>query len=126
MDVAAFTDWLNGIPALTPPQRRQAWQRLALAEASDCDDSETGPLWGVDIASSCPASPPDQPPAFTPSPVARPLNRLGTNVVAELGQRRVDSIGCPHCSIAAMSCTGARRALCHGTVAKAVSGRSTA
>jgi transposase-like protein len=97
MDVAEFNDWLIGIAALTPPQRRQAWQTLALAEASDCDDSEIGPLWGVDIASSGPASPLDQPPVFTPSPVARPLNRLGTNVVAELGQRRVDSIGCPHC-----------------------------
>ena len=97
MDVAEFSDWLSGIAALTPPQRRQAWQTLALAEASDCDDSETGQLWGVDIASSAPASPPDQPQVFTPSPVARPLNRLGKNVVAELGQRRVDSIGCPHC-----------------------------
>src|ERR1700745_4355057 len=37
------------------------------------------------------------PPTATPSPVAQPLNRLGSDVVAELGQRRVDSIGCPHC-----------------------------
>src|SRR5271165_7489356 len=63
MDVAEFDGWLSGIAALTPPQRRQAWQTLT----------------------------------FPPSPVARPLNRLGTDVVAELGQRRVDSIGCPHC-----------------------------
>ncbi len=49
MDVAEFNDWLSGIAALTPPQRRQAWQTLALAEISDCDDSEIGPLWGVDI-----------------------------------------------------------------------------
>ena len=26
------------------------------------------------------------------------MNRLGSDVVAELGQRRVDSIGCPHCA----------------------------
>src|SRR3954468_9393974 len=97
MDVAEFNDWLSGIAALTPPQRRQAWQTLALAEASDCDDSETGPLWGVDIAGSGPASLPNQPPVFAPSPVARPLNRLGTNVVAELWQCRAESIGCPHC-----------------------------
>src|SRR3978361_401818 len=98
MDVAELSDWLSGIAALTPPQRRQASQRLALAEASDCDDSESGQLWGVDIASVAPAAPPDQPQVFSPLPVARPLNRLGTNVVAELGQRRVDSIGCPHCN----------------------------
>src|SRR5271166_2180321 len=97
MDVAEFDGWLSGIAALTPPQRRQAWQTLALSEASDCDDIETGPPWGVDIASSGAAAAPDQPPTFPPSPVARPLNRLGTDVVAELGQRRVDSIGCPHC-----------------------------
>src|SRR5208282_2803170 len=97
MDVAEFDGWLSGIAALTPPQRRQAWQTLALSEASDCDDIETGPPWGVDIASSGAAAAPDQPPTSPPSPVARPLNRLGTDVVAELGQRRVDSVGCPHC-----------------------------
>ena len=45
----------------------------------------------------CPCSTPDQPPIFTPLPVTQPLNRLGSDVVAELGRRRVDSIGCPHC-----------------------------
>jgi hypothetical protein len=61
MDVAEFDDWLSAIAALTPRQRRQAWQTLALSEASDCDDIETGPPQGVDIASSGPAAPPDQP-----------------------------------------------------------------
>jgi len=88
---------LSKIAVLTPPQRRQAWQTLALCEASDCDHIETGPRWGVDIARSGPAATPDQPPIPTPSPLAQPSNRLGTDVVAELGQRRVDSIGCPHC-----------------------------
>jgi transposase-like protein len=96
--VAEFDGWLSAIAALTPRQRRQAWQMLALSEASDCDDIETGPSWGVDIASSGPAATPDQPPTSTPSPVAQPLNRLGSDVVADLGQRRVDSIGCPHCA----------------------------
>jgi DNA-directed RNA polymerase subunit RPC12/RpoP len=96
MDVAEFDGWLSGIAALTPSQRRQAWRTLALSEASGCDDIETGPPRGVEIASSGPEATPDQPPA-TPSPVAQPLNRLGSDVVAELGQRRVDSIGCPHC-----------------------------
>src|SRR4051794_6674061 len=96
MDVAEFDSWLSRIAVLTPPQRRQAWQRLALSEALDCDN-DTGPAWGVDIADSGAAAVPDQPPASTPSPVAQPLNRLATDVVAELGQRRVESIGCPHC-----------------------------
>jgi transposase-like protein len=97
VDVAEFDRWLSGIAALTPPQRRQAWQSLALSEASDCDAIETGPWWGVEIAGSGPAATPDQLPSATLWPVAQPLNRLGADVVAELGQRRVDSIGCPHC-----------------------------
>src|SRR5947209_12573057 len=39
-----------------------------------------------------------KPPVASPSPLAQPLNRLGGDVVAELGQRRVDSLGCPHCA----------------------------
>jgi transposase-like protein len=97
MDAAGFEGWLGVIAALTPSQRREAWQALALSEASDRDDIETGPPQGVDIVTSSPAAPPDQPPIASPSPLARSLNRLGTDVVAELGQRRVESIGCPHC-----------------------------
>src|ERR1700760_1170875 len=61
MDVAAFDDWLSGVAALTPPQRRQAWQTLALSEASEDDAIETGPPWGADIAPSGPVVTPDQP-----------------------------------------------------------------
>ncbi len=52
MDVAEFDIWLSEMAALTAPQRRQAWQTLALSEASDCDDIETGWSSGADIASS--------------------------------------------------------------------------
>jgi transposase-like protein len=97
MDVAEFDGWLSGIAALTPSQRRQAWRTLALSEASGCADIETGPPRGVDSAASGPAIPLNQPPVTLPSPLAQPLNRLGSDVVAELGQRRVDSLGCPHC-----------------------------
>ena len=76
MDMAEFGCWLNGIAALTPPQRRQAWQTLALSEASDCDDSETGLPWGVDPATGGLTVKPDQPPVFTPTPVAQPLMTL--------------------------------------------------
>jgi hypothetical protein len=126
MDVAEFDGWLSGIAALTPPQRRRAWQALALSEASDCDDIEIAqPLnIGMGMAGSGALAPPDQPPAFAPSPVAQPLNRPGTDVVAELGQRRVDSIGCPHCDSHDVV-RWARRALCRATGAKAVSEHST-
>ena len=96
MDVAAFDAWLSAIAALTPRQRRQAWQMLALSEASEGDDIETAPPRGAERASSAATATPDLPPP-TPSAVGQPLNRLGSAVVADLGQRRVDSIGCPHC-----------------------------
>src|SRR3954454_5522049 len=89
MDVAEFDGWLSAIAALTPRQRQQAWQTLALSEASAGDDIETAPLRGVDIAGSGPAA--------TPSPVAQPLDRIGSDVVAERGHRCVDRIGCPLC-----------------------------
>jgi DNA-directed RNA polymerase subunit RPC12/RpoP len=111
MDVAEFDDWLSGIVALTPPQRRQAWQTLALSEASEGDDIETGPPRGVDIATSGPAAPPDQPPIFTPLPLAQSLNRFGSDVVADRGQRRVASIGCPHCASRAIVHWGKASAL---------------
>ena len=98
MDVAAFERWLDGIAVLNEPQRRRAWQALALSEASDSHDGETGAPSAMGMASAGPAAAPGEPPAaIPPSPSARPLNRVGTDVVAELGQRRVDSIGCPHC-----------------------------
>ena len=97
MDVVEFDVWLSAIAGLTPRQRQQVWQTLALSEASEGDDIATGAPRGVDSASSGPAATPDQPPTATPSSMAQPLNRLGSDVVAELGQRRVDSIGCPHC-----------------------------
>jgi transposase-like protein len=49
------------------------------------------------IASNAIAVVTDHPPVSMRSPVARPSSRPGADVVAELGQRRVDSIGCPHC-----------------------------
>jgi DNA-directed RNA polymerase subunit RPC12/RpoP len=97
MDVAAFEHWLGEIAALNLLQRRQAWQALALSEASDSYDGETGEPLGAGIASVSIAEAPGEPSAAMTSSAVRPLNRVGTDFVAELGQRRVDSIGCPHC-----------------------------
>ena len=41
MDLSAFETWLGGIAALTGPQRRQAWQALALSETADSGDIGT-------------------------------------------------------------------------------------
>jgi transposase-like protein len=72
MDPTVFETWLGKIVALTEPQRRRAWQALALSETADSNDIEN--------------------PALVPQP-----NRAGAASVAELGQRRVDIVGCPHC-----------------------------
>ena len=73
VDRTTFETWLVGIGALTEPQRRQAWQALALSEAAD------------------------EPMAASLSPQAQPRSEISTASLAELGQRRIDSVGCPHC-----------------------------
>jgi transposase-like protein len=74
VDHLTFESWLVGIAALTEPQRRQAWQTLALLEVAD-----------------------ERMPASL-SPQAQPRSEIDTASLAELGQRRVDSVGCPHCA----------------------------
>jgi transposase-like protein len=96
MDPAAFETWLGGIAALTEAQRRLAWRGLGLAEAVDGGDNErVGPLEEgaarLDRASdeTRPAMPPAQ---------ERPAHPADAPSIAELGQRRVDRVGCPHCN----------------------------
>jgi transposase-like protein len=92
MDLTAFETWLGGIDMLTEPQRRLARQALALSEASDSHDIERR-ITSVQGPSRFERAP-DQPRPANPLPPANPVGAAG---VAELGQRRVDSIGCPHC-----------------------------
>ena len=40
MDLTVFEAWLGGIAALTEPQRRRAWQALALSEAAESHDRD--------------------------------------------------------------------------------------
>jgi transposase-like protein len=98
MDVADFEDWLGGIAALTPPQRRRTWQALALSEASELDDTDAAAPSGADGASGGAVVMTDHPLPLMPSPPARPLSGPAADGVADLGQRRVDSLGCPHCT----------------------------
>jgi len=93
MDTAKFDEWLGAMAALTVPQRREAWQRLALCEASDGPGSAHDPASGSATPDGVTAVADD----LARSPVERPSVRVGADLVAELGQRRLDSIGCPHC-----------------------------
>ncbi|MCF3946406.1 IS1595 family transposase [Acidiphilium sp. AL] len=96
MDVADFESWLGWIAVLTVPQRRRAWQALTLSEVSESHDDETGASMDLAIATvDLPA--PGERPIAVPLPPLPPSNPIGTEGVAELGQRRVDSVGCPHC-----------------------------
>lgn len=96
MDRAKFDEWLSAMAALTVTQRGEAWQRLALCEASDgasgapdMPSASVSPDVGTAAADDV---------SLAPSHLAeRPSVRVGADLVAELGQRRLDSVGCPHC-----------------------------
>jgi transposase-like protein len=96
MDLRTFETWLSGIGTLTAPQRQRALRMLSL---SDTAPSDTAP--DPDVATSplpAQAAVHSEPTAGEPRPThllaAKPV---GAASVAELGQRRVDSVGCPHC-----------------------------
>ena len=94
MDPTTFKTWLGGIALLTDPQRRSAWQALELSEeaAAECERLATSehtptqtrqaPMDHV-RRSSLPA----------PQIAANPESAAS---IADLGQCRVDSVGCPH------------------------------
>ena len=97
MDAAAFQIWLGGLETLSALQRRLAFQRLALCESlagacaedpGDCGMAEAASVLS-DAAPGC-AGPVEETSAL--------LNRIGAGSLAELGQRRIDCMGCPHCA----------------------------
>jgi transposase-like protein len=95
MDPITFKSWLSGIASLTDPQRRSAWQALALSETTANPGAEA-------LAASEQAPVHAKPPAAQvqrADPPAPPLaaERRSTASIAELCQCRVDSLGCPHC-----------------------------
>ena len=92
MDPTAFEIWLGEIAALTETQRRLACQALVLSEGAGSRDIETARSLAGDFDRA-----EDEPLAGSPSSLARPATPVGAASVAELGQRRVDSVGCPHC-----------------------------
>jgi transposase-like protein len=92
MDPTTFQSWLRSIALLTDLQRRSAWQALALSETTASPGAEAPA--GVE-PSPARAKPPAR--VQPPSPPAAPLAAEPCTSVAELGQCRVDSVGCPHC-----------------------------
>jgi transposase-like protein len=102
VDVVEFEEWLFGAAKLTPPQRRQAFRWLALAEASaspDGDGSECG-AWETQAEAAAPEIGPGIAPELARSvaPAAASEGRSGSAAVAEAGRRHVAEIGCPHCA----------------------------
>jgi transposase-like protein len=96
MDPTTFKSWLSGIALLTEPQRRLVWQALALSETAASLGAEA-----LEASEHAPAhaKPPAADQIEPPSPTAprHAAGRGSTTRVADLGQCRVDSVGCPHC-----------------------------
>jgi transposase-like protein len=103
MDPTTFETWLSGIASLTDAQRRSARQALALSAAAS---PEAEALAASEQAPAHAKPPADQ--VQPASPLAPPLaaERGGTASVADLGQCRVDSLGCPHCDNRDVVCWG--------------------
>jgi transposase-like protein len=95
MDQPSFETWIGGITALSEPQRRRAWQALALSEAADPGGVETHGV--IEQSRSRVEREAAEPLPASQASQTRPVNRAGAASIAELGQRRVDSVGCPHC-----------------------------
>ena len=86
MDQTAFETWLGWVSVLNEPQRRRALPALASMEVADFRDIETPCSSG--FARSDFSLLDDE---------TRSATRVGATSVAELGQRKVDIVGCPHC-----------------------------
>ena len=71
MDPTEFETWLGEVSALTEPQRRRAWQALALSETADGGEIETRQLVDCGFGHAedePPASGASGPPLGAPSP----------------------------------------------------------
>jgi transposase-like protein len=95
MDPTSFKGWLGGIASLTDPQRRSAWQVLALFEAGACPGAEALAALDQTPAHVGQALDQVQPAGLSAQPSA--AEQMNPVNVADLGQSRVDSVGCPHC-----------------------------
>src|SRR4051795_1729382 len=111
MDVAEFQEWSGGIARLSRAQRRQTFQTLALSETSDSYDDDLGDCREADAVTAVAGDPPGGTLAAAepsmPAPLSRTqTGRTQTDGLAGLGQRRLDSLGCPHCGGRAVTLWG--------------------
>lgn len=97
MDVAEFERWLSGVRTLTSAQQRRVWHALALNEASASDDVANEPTPRDAIAGIALSTAHGERSTGLVAVVAAPLRGVAADVVGDLGQRRVDRLGCPHC-----------------------------
>ena len=97
MDVAEFQEWSGGIARLSRAQRRQTFQTLALSEASDSYDDDLSECREADAVTAVSGDTLGGTLAAAEPSMPAPLSRAQTDGLAGLGQRRVDSLGCPHC-----------------------------
>src|ERR1700693_4254959 len=107
MERTAFEAWLGGISVLTGAQRLLVLQTLASSKRMDGDGVGPAPI--LDQASADRAS---------EAPGSEPVVGGGAANVAELGQRRVDSVGCPHCQNRDVARWGQASGFCRATAAK--------
>jgi hypothetical protein len=96
MDTTTFKSWLSQIASLTEPQRRSAWQALGLSEAAASAGAEAPGASEQLPAHAKPAAAAQIQPASPPVP-RHAAERGSPSTIADLGQCRVDSVGCPHC-----------------------------
>jgi transposase-like protein len=96
MDTTTFKSWLSQIASLTEPQRRSAWQALGLSEAAASVGAEAPGASEQLPAHAKPAAAAQIQPASPPVP-RHAAERGSPSTIADLGQCRVDSVGCPHC-----------------------------
>lgn len=89
MDGAAFAAWRIGIGALDRTQRSAVLQDLALAEANDSIDPPDPETAEGRSPAAAEAAPPKAANVVHPS--------RGGGLLAQIGQARITSFGCPHC-----------------------------
>jgi hypothetical protein len=120
MDLTAFETWLGEIAALTEPQRRRAWQALALSETAYGGEIETPQLVDRGLGNAG-----DEPPATSaPPPLAQPSSPIDVVSVADLGTAVWSALAVPIATTTTWS-GGVRPAIYHATAAKPVGARST-
>ena len=89
MDAAAFAVWRIGIGALDRTQRSAVLQDLALAEADDPIDLPDPETAEGRLPVAAEAAPREAAISVDPS--------RGGSLLAQIGQARIASFGCPHC-----------------------------